>query len=395
MNGIARWDDLRRLFALLKSSGHILYGPRPANGAVVIGEIASPDDLPAHWIDRQSPGSYRLRKHLPSPAFGFHSGADSWKRLLLPPHSTLWEAVRTASSFEIRASGNDRQPMAFIGMHGCDVTAMLRLDRVFGFQDDRRTSTDSHGLPCIDPSYAFRRRSSFIVGVQCTRPGGTCFCSSIGAGPHIPAGSDLVLTELPEETDPVFHLTALTPAGQRVLKDLSLEKATPDHDDEARRLVDQCAAAMPRSLDPEGIRELLDRHWDHRRWEATARRCLTCGNCTMVCPTCFCTNILDETDLAGQSARRLRVWDSCFSLDYSYIHGGGTVRSSAKARYRHWMLHKLATWIDQYGEMGCVGCGRCITWCPAGIDITEEAAAIRESEGAAGPSSEEKCHVRS
>ena len=85
--------------------------------------------------------------------------------------------------------------------------------------------------------------------------------------------------------------------------------------------------------------------------------------------------------LYGARAERWRKWDSCFTLDFSYIHGG-SVRTSAAARYRQWLSHKLATWIDQFGSSGCVGCGRCITWCPVGIDITEEVAAIRASEAA-------------
>jgi ferredoxin len=375
-----------------------LYGPKLKDAAVVIGEIDSPDELAAAWTDTQGPGFYRLREHPRNPQFAFHFGADSWKRLLLPPQSTVWEAERTESGFQVLPSGNDSRSMAFIGVHGCDVSAMLRLDAVFGFQGDHHPSSRSpraiSRATCIDPSYASRRRSSFVMGVQCTQPGDNCFCTSVGAGPHIHAGSDLVLTELPGQPDPVFHLKALTSAGKRVLADLSLEETDPDCDEKIERLVDRCAAAMPKSLNPSGIREILERNWDHNRWQATAQRCLTCGNCTMVCPTCFCTNILDETDLAGVRARRLRVWDSCFNLEYSYVHGGGHVRSSVKARYRHWMVHKLATWIDQFGEMGCVGCGRCITWCPAGIDIAEEAAVIRETDGAPGPSSEEKCHVR-
>ena len=110
-----------------------------------------------------------------------------------------------------------------------------------------------------------------------------------------------------------------------------------------------------------------------------AERCLTCGNCTLVCPTCFCTNVEDVGDLTGDHAERWRVWDTCFSVDYSYIHGG-SVRPSGRARYRQWLTHKLATWHDQFDSSGCVGCGRCITWCPVGIDITQEVAAIRETE---------------
>jgi sulfhydrogenase subunit beta (sulfur reductase) len=136
---------------------------------------------------------------------------------------------------------------------------------------------------------------------------------------------------------------------------------------------------MGRTLDTADIKALLYRNYEHPRWDNAAARCLTCGNCTMVCPTCFCTTVEDVTDLKGEHAERWQKWDSCFTMDFSYIHGG-IIRSSPKARYRQWMTHKLATWIDQFGTSGCVGCGRCITWCPVAIDITEEVRAIRESE---------------
>ena len=142
------------------------------------------------------------------------------------------------------------------------------------------------------------------------------------------------------------------------------------------------AREMGRSLDTTDIKDLLYRNYEHPRWDNVAARCLTCANCTMVCPTCFCTTVEDVTDLKGEQAERWRKWDSCFTMDFSYIHGG-SVRATGKARYRQWMTHKLATWIDQFGSSGCVGCGRCITWCPVAIDITEEVRAIRQSESAA------------
>ncbi len=145
------------------------------------------------------------------------------------------------------------------------------------------------------------------------------------------------------------------------------------------RVVAKVAQQMGRTMDTAGLKDLLCRNYEHPRWDEVAARCLACANCTMACPTCFCTTVEDVTDLTGTHAERWRKWDSCFSLDFSYIHGG-SVRSSARARYRQWMTHKLATWMDQFGTSGCVGCGRCITWCPVAIDITEEVRAIRESE---------------
>jgi sulfhydrogenase subunit beta (sulfur reductase) len=156
----------------------------------------------------------------------------------------------------------------------------------------------------------------------------------------------------------------------------------------AEEITARTAASMGRELDTGGIRDLLYANFDHPRWDDVASRCLACGNCTMVCPTCFCFRIEDVTELAGTAAERHRSWDSCFAVDHSYLHGG-PVRESNRARYRQWMTHKLATWIDQFGTSGCVGCGRCVTWCPVGIDITEEAAAIRATSAAAGQTGED------
>lgn len=361
---------------------------------MVIDEIGSLDDLPVGWTDVQAPGSYRILRHPDNLAFGWHPGAESWKRLLLPALSTIWEGRQSESGFEPIPPGSEWTRMAFIGMRGCDIAGMQRLDGVFGLRRLPATSPEPPASTCVDPAYARRREGTFIVGFQCIQAGGNCFCSSVGSGPRIESGCDLALTELPGEREPSFLLESLSPAGADILKTLALPGASEEDILRAARLVETCGSSMPKSLDASGIRESIERQWDNRRWEQTAGRCLTCGNCTMVCPTCFCTNILDETDLQGVTARRLRVWDSCFSLEFTYVHGGGNVRTSARARYRHWMAHKLATWHDQFGEMGCVGCGRCITWCPASIDITEEAAAIRRSDGAVVLSAEEKCHVR-
>jgi ferredoxin len=201
------------------------------------------------------------------------------------------------------------------------------------------------------------------------------------AGPKVEAGFDLALTELSEEGRHQFVLEVGRAVGADVVRDLSARSATGEEIAAADRVVARTKGQMGRSLDTHGLKELLQANPYHPRWDEVAERCLTCGNCTNVCPTCFCTTIDDTADLAGTTAERVRRWDSCFTLDFSYIHGGN-VRNSPRSRYRQWMTHKLAHWIDQFGSSGCVGCGRCITWCPVGIDITEEAAAIRAALGA-------------
>ncbi len=249
-------------------------------------------------------------------------------------------------------------------MRACEINAIAIQDRVF-----------VEG-PYPDVSYATRRRDAFIVAVNCGQAGGTCFCVSMNTGPKADFGFDLALTELLDAGRHAFLVEIGSEAGAEVLNAVPHRMASNADIAEADAVVARTASQMGRALETDGIKELLLGNLNHPRWDEVAGRCLTCGNCTMVCPTCFCTTVEDHSDLAGVSAERVRKWDSCFTMDFSYIHGG-SVRKAARSRYRQWMTHKLATWFDQFGTSGCVGCGRCITWCPVGIDITEEAAAIR------------------
>jgi ferredoxin len=230
-----------------------------------------------------------------------------------------------------------------------------------------------------DRDYAARRDGAFLVAVNCFEPGGTCFCTSMGTGPRADAGYDLALTEILEGSHRLL-VEVGSERGAEILADLPSRPADEADVGAAARAVDGAAQKMGRQMESADLRDLLARNLEHPRWNEVAERCLTCANCTMVCPTCFCTTVEDHTDLSGDNAERWRTWDSCFAQDHSYIHGG-SVRPSGRSRYRQWMTHKLGTWHDQFGSSGCVGCGRCITWCPVGIDITEEVAAIRATDG--------------
>jgi ferredoxin len=256
---------------------------------------------------------------------------------------------------------------AFIGVRSCDLAAIGIQDRVF--------VTDTYQ----DPDYAARREDAFIVVVNCSKAGNTCFCVSMETGPRAEAGYDLALTELLDDGGHRFLVEVGSERGAEVLAAVE-SRAGADRDrDAALAVSEECASQMGRELDTDGIKELLYRNMENERWDEVSERCLTCGNCTLVCPTCFCSTVEDTSDLQGEEAERTRLLDSCFTLDHSHIHGG-SVHNSPRSRYRQWMTHKLATWIDQFGTSGCVGCGRCITWCPVAIDITEEAAAIRATD---------------
>jgi ferredoxin len=346
----------------LRSRGFRPIGPTRRDGAVILDELRSAADLPVGWLDEQAPARYRLRETASPEAFACTLGPFSWKRFLHPPRLTLWR-VRPGDG-EIQHGDAAPPPAAFVGVRPCELAAIARLDRVMG------------GGPVRDPAYAARREAAFLVAVNCTRPGGTCFCASMGTGPRAHDGFDVVLTELVRDGSHLLLAEADSERGRELLATLPVRAASAEETQAAERAVAAAADRMGRSLETRGLPEALLAASEHPHWEEVARRCLTCANCTLVCPTCFCFSVEDVTDLAGAEAARVRRWDSCFGLEFSFIHGG-SVRTSAAARYRHWLLHKLATWHSQFGSSGCVGCGRCITWCPAGIDITEEAAALR------------------
>jgi sulfhydrogenase subunit beta (sulfur reductase) len=251
----------------------------------------------------------------------------------------------------------------------CDIQAIAVQDRVF------------LGGSYVDPHYRARREGAFILAVNCGQAAATCFCVSMSTGPKAERGFDLALTELDPDGDHRFLIEVGSERGGALLAEVSHRVASEQDRATARAVSERTAASMGREMPDVDMQDLLMRNLEHPRWNDVAGRCLTCGNCTMVCPTCFCTNTEEDLDLTGETAGRTRKWTSCYTLDFSYIHGG-SVRSTAKSRYRQWMTHKLATWYDQFGTSGCVGCGRCITWCPVGIDITEEVRAIRDSETA-------------
>jgi ferredoxin len=203
-------------------------------------------------------------------------------------------------------------------------------------------------------------------------------------GPRAGGGFDLALTELLDESRHEFLAEAGTARGADLLRPLTSRPPRDADFDASAAVTESAVQRMGRSLQTDGIRDLLATNLEHSRWDDVAERCLACTNCTLVCPTCFCSTVEDVTDLTGGVAERWRSWDSCFTLDHSFV-SGGSVRATHHDRYRQWLTHKLGTWIDQFGSSGCVGCGRCITWCPVGIDLTEEIAAIRAAPTADTP----------
>jgi sulfhydrogenase subunit beta (sulfur reductase) len=366
--------DLNQLFEVLAAEGYEVLGPTLRNGAIVIEQLTSATDLPQGWGDHQDGGIYRVIPRPDAAYFGFATPASTWKRYLFPPKSVLWRSRLSNGEVSIEETVEAPMRRAFLGIRGCDLAAIAVQDRVF--------------LPAAkqDPVYANRRANLLLIGVNCNDPTDICFCASMGTGPAVKDGADLILTEL-DPSDPERHRFLIQPRTERgevIVEQLPVYSASEAEFDGALRSTDSAAARIKRSMNTVDLPPILRAASEHPRWDDVAERCLACGNCTIACPTCFCADISDQPLVLEGVDERVREWSSCFELSHSFLHGG-SLRVSTKSRYRQWMTHKLSTWWDQFDVSGCVGCGRCIAWCPVGIDITEEVRAIRSDDLATAP----------
>lgn len=357
---------LADLIDLLLAQGYTVIGPVVRHGAIGLAPVTSADQLPRGVRDEQSAGGYRLAPGDPDLTFENAVGPESPKRFFFPPAQRLFQFHIEHDQFVLDAGPPQVPRLAFLGVRPCDLAAMRIHDRVFGADDPGTLRCESEGY------YVESRRQALVIAINCTRPAPTCFCASLGTGPRATTGFDLALTELRGG----FILTIGSDRGQELAAALPTRAPSSAELELAELKLHGAREHMGRKLDPRGLKEILDAALEHPQFDEIARRCLSCGNCTMVCPTCFCSTVTDATSLADARATRTRQWESCFTHQFTYTTAG-PVRNTVRGRYRQWFRHKLCTWFDQFGSSGCVGCGRCISWCPVGIDITAEAARIR------------------
>ncbi|HEY0721427.1 MAG TPA: 4Fe-4S dicluster domain-containing protein [Gammaproteobacteria bacterium] len=350
---------LAALLELLQSHGYLILGPQLIDDAILYRPLKEASALPHGVGVEQQPGSYRVVRRADARCFAWANGPQALKPLTFAPEEIVWQVRRDAQgALVFDVPSRHYQATAVLGVRSCDLAA-LQLQ-------------EAHFLGGVgrDEHFAARHAALFLIAVNCSHPAATCFCASTGDGPNCSSGYDLLLDEL----EAGFVIRSGSEAGATMLAQLPWQ-ALESHHTTALAAQQRAAADQSRRLPSRQLRSALFAALDHPRWQEVATRCLACGNCTSVCPTCFCHSEHDAPQLSGASSSHLRQWDSCFTAGHSYIHGM-VVRGSIAERYRQWLTHKLGSWHDQYGRSGCVGCGRCIAWCPVGIDITEEVAAI-------------------
>lgn len=352
--------ELQSLIDRLHQLGYTVVGPTIRQHAVTLGEITSVEQLPQGWTDQQEPAVYRLESTGSDRQFAFNVGPESWKKFLFPPQASIANARLDDEGWHFEAAEIDSPAYAFLGVRACDLKAIEIQDRVF-LSDDYS-----------DPLYRDTREKVLIIVVECEVTASTCFCQSMGSGPQCESGFDLAITEL----DDGYLIAVGSDRGTEVTEGLALQSATNQQRQNAEAQMESTISSLSKSFEADGVAELLIQNLEHPAWDAVAQRCLSCTNCTLVCPTCFCSTVDEVADLDVTRVQRIRRWDSCFNPEMSYTCGG-TMRPDTRSRYRQWLTHKLSTWHDQFDTSGCVGCGRCITWCPVGIDLTEEVEKIR------------------
>lgn len=349
-------DQIDTLLSLLKERGYVCVAPRYIEGAINYAKINNASELPWGLTDEQAPAHYKVIQTDQKKAFSFTIPVQSIKPMLFKAKETIWKSKRDENGKLIFEPKVDFEKIAVFGVRACDLRAIETQDRIFmqnTFNDVR---------------YIKRRENQFLIAMNCTSSNSNCFCVSLGDGPKAETGFDLSMTEIANG----FIVESGSVKGSNLLENLNYTVASDNGLNEAELGRKRAISEQIKSIPPiKVVESKLKANLEHERYKNIASRCLSCGNCTNSCPTCFCHTERDEPNISGTVSNHTREWDSCFTLEHSYTHGE-TYRESLIHRYRQWLTHKFATWRDQFQVKGCVGCGRCITHCPVKIDVTEE-----------------------
>ncbi|MCW3490336.1 4Fe-4S dicluster domain-containing protein [Dethiobacter alkaliphilus] len=306
--------------------------------------------------------------------------AEEYQPTILPPKKILQQPVETIFSFEKQQvqeskgqctslqgekicftdDSADKGKKVLFGVRPCDVHSFFVLDEVFCGE-------------MSDPIYCETRQNTLIVAENCVTPCRSGFCYYLQTGPGLSRGYDLLLTKLDDQ----YLIEVGSDDGAELLSDMGMLSEAPGYMlDEKEERLGTASRRLPKHILTRNLDELLEANTEHPVWEELRQRCLGCGTCTMVCPTCFCYNVYDKLDLNLSSGVRQREWDSCKLMEFSQVALGHNFRKDREARAQWRIYHKLLYQQQQFNKTGCVGCGRCIHSCVVDIDLTDVAATL-------------------
>jgi len=289
----------------------------------------------------------------------------SYTTTITPPKKVLYPYKEKLFSFDLSKSEFFAErfdgKIILFGIHPCDVNAILQLDEFF-----LNSMEDAY--------YTVRRKNLIIFAINCNHAGENCFCSSLGTGPFLERGYDLLLTDIGKK----YLLEVGSDEGKSLIHEKKFREATDDEIEMKMEIERKAIQEFKKFIDIDNLNKIIKEKYTDMIWEEIAEKgtdtsfpCLSCASCSLVCPTCYCYEVFDYIDISLEKGSRYRELDSCQLLEYAEV-AGGNFRQGRKERLRHWMICKFG--FAAAGEVSrCVGCGRCIEACPAGIDITEVA----------------------
>jgi sulfhydrogenase subunit beta (sulfur reductase) len=279
------------------------------------------------------------------------------KDIFFPPSEVLFEYDKDG----IRAAEPSHRPIAVWGMRSCDSRSLVLLDRVFGsaiqLPDDKKFQ---------DQYWKDKYDSSLIFGLACNEPLSTCFCNWFGGGPYNRDGMDVSVID----TGDAYLMNPVSEKGFKIIGALSCFADIQEKDEAlAVKLASDAETMMNEPFEADGLGERLTALFDEPVWDEISAKCINCGACTFSCPTCHCFDVQDEGRSVG--GRRVRIWDSCMFPVFTMEASGHNPRALSRERVRQRVMHKYSYYPENYGEILCTGCGRCVMVCPVNLDIRE------------------------
>ncbi len=287
------------------------------------------------------------------PLVNYSNTRNAPKNFFFPKTETMMRYMRTERGVELSGEEEGAQEAVLFGVRPCDARSFILLDKVF----DQEKYKDSY--------YIDKREKTTIISLACIHPPySTCFCTSVGGHPMSEEGSDVLLTDMGDN----YLAEFITPKGEKLLEKIGDLPAADDSADEKKKELSESAEKEIKSHIPgKEIKPWLDNNFEHPFWDTIHQSCLACGTCTYLCPTCHCFDISDE--VKGSDGKRIRTWDSCMYWLFTQETSGHNPRTSQKQRWRQRLMHKFKYFVDNFDEIACVGCGRCVRYCPVNIDI--------------------------